>query len=121
MGKDDDSLTNAEAVLNDRVNYVDYTIELYQNEKYADFLEASELAIKKCEEDGRLDEIALILYSKGITYRILGEHTKALRNFFMSIEHYQTIGERERGLCFKSYWINIPVAGQLSWSIGTFF
>lgn len=96
MGKYDDSIPNVEVILNDTVNYVDYTIELYQNEEYADFLEASELAIKKCEEDGRLDQIALILYNKGITYRILGEHSKALRNFFLSLEHYKTIGEREK-------------------------
>ncbi|MFP4556211.1 MAG: tetratricopeptide repeat protein [Bacteroidales bacterium] len=95
-GKNADTIPNTNAFLHDSTNYINYSIELYQNEDYTKFLEISDLAIEKCEEDGNLDTIALILYNKGITYRILGDHSKALQNFYLSLEHYQTLGDAEK-------------------------
>lgn len=66
--------------------------ELYNSDRFEESLKVSDIAIKVCEEEGLLLGVAQMLLNKGIIYRILGDYQQALKNLYMSTEHYSAIG-----------------------------
>lgn len=65
---------------------------LFDSGNFEESLEAYDRALEACEKEGLLMNVAQILLNKGIIYRVLGDYPQSLKNLYMSLDHFSTLG-----------------------------
>lgn len=93
-GQVDDSITEGSSLQGETIAknlYLEAQL-LLDSGNFEESLEAFDRALVECEKEGLLMFVAQILLYKGIIYRIEGDYPQSLKNLFLSLDLYNTLG-----------------------------